>query len=46
MVFVKGELWRAEGLDGAELVPGDHVNIEAAEEMRLIVQPLDDRVST
>ena len=45
MVFVKGELWRAEGLDGAELVPGDHVNIEAVEEMRLIVRPLDDRVS-
>jgi membrane protein implicated in regulation of membrane protease activity len=45
MVFVKGELWRAETADGAELVPGDHVNIEAVEEMKLIVRPLDGRVS-
>ena len=44
-VFVKGELWRAETADGAELVPGDHVNIEAVEEMKLIVRPLDGRVS-
>ncbi|MGD0274142.1 MAG: nodulation protein NfeD [Gaiellaceae bacterium] len=44
MVFVKGELWRAETADGTELVPGDHVNIEAVEEMKLIVRPLDDHV--
>jgi len=45
MVFVNGELWRSETVDGAELVPGGHVNIEAVEEMKLIVRPLDDHVS-
>jgi membrane-bound serine protease (ClpP class) len=46
MVFVKGELWRAETVDGTALVPGSQVNIEAVEEMKLIVRPLDDPVST
>jgi len=45
MVFVNGELWRSETVDGAELVPGGHVNIEAVEEMKLIVRPLDNHVS-
>ena len=45
MVFVKGELWRAEAPAGGELAPGTHVNIEAVEEMKLIVRPLADRVS-
>jgi membrane-bound serine protease (ClpP class) len=45
MVFVKGELWQAEAVDGADLVPGRHVNIEAVEGLKLIVRTLDDHVS-
>ena len=45
MVFVKGELWRAASVDGSELTPGDHVQIEAVEGMRLVVRPADDHVS-
>jgi membrane-bound serine protease (ClpP class) len=39
MVFVNGELWRAEMAGGAALVPGSSVSIEAIEEMKLIVRP-------
>jgi len=45
MVFVKGELWRAETADGAELVPGRHVSVEAVDGLKLIVRPVDDHVS-
>ena len=45
MVFVKGELWRAERADGGELAPGTHVSIEALDEMKLVVRPLDNHVS-
>jgi membrane-bound serine protease (ClpP class) len=46
MVFVKGELWRAERADGGELAPGDRVEIEALENMRQIVRPVGDANST
>jgi membrane-bound serine protease (ClpP class) len=46
MVFVKGELWRAERADGGELAPGDRVEIEAVEDMKLSVRPVNDSVST
>jgi membrane-bound serine protease (ClpP class) len=45
MVFIEGELWRAETVDGGEPAPGDHVRVEAVEEMKLVVQPLDGGVS-
>jgi membrane-bound serine protease (ClpP class) len=45
MVFVKGELWRAERADGGGLAPGTHVSIEALDEMKLVVRPLDNHVS-
>jgi membrane-bound serine protease (ClpP class) len=31
-VAVAGELWRARSTDGAPLVPGDHVTVEAVED--------------
>jgi membrane-bound serine protease (ClpP class) len=46
MVFVKGELWRAETPEGEEPTPGTRVSIEAIEEMKLVVRPADDHVST
>jgi membrane-bound serine protease (ClpP class) len=46
MVFVNGELWRAEMADGSAPVPGSNVNIAAIDEMKLIVRaessPTDD----
>jgi membrane-bound serine protease (ClpP class) len=41
MVFVNGELWRAEMADDTALVPGSSVSIEAIEEMKLIVRAED-----
>ncbi len=38
MVFVNGELWRAEMADGNAPVPGSRVSIEAIEEMKLVVR--------
>jgi membrane-bound serine protease (ClpP class) len=49
MVFVNGELWRAEMADGSAPVPGSSVSIAAIEEMKLIVRaessPRDDDLS-
>jgi len=37
-VQVAGELWRARSSGGAQLVPGDHVTVEAVEDdLRLVV---------
>jgi membrane-bound serine protease (ClpP class) len=37
-VFVEGELWRAHRSDGRELVPGEHVRVEAVEGLELTVE--------
>jgi membrane-bound serine protease (ClpP class) len=37
-VFVAGELWRARRSDGADLVPGDHVQVEAVDGLELTVR--------
>ena len=37
-VFVAGELWHAHRADGGELVPGDHVQVEAVDGLDLTVQ--------
>jgi membrane-bound serine protease (ClpP class) len=37
-VFVAGELWRARRKDGQELVPGEHVRVEAVEGLELQVE--------
>ena len=38
LVFLNGELWRAQAADGAPLVPGEHVRVEQVEEdLRLVV---------
>ncbi len=37
-VFVEGELWRARRSDGRELVPGEHVRVEAVEGLELTVE--------
>jgi membrane-bound serine protease (ClpP class) len=39
-VFVNGELWRAESDDGAMLVPGERVRIEAVDGLNLKVHPV------
>jgi membrane-bound serine protease (ClpP class) len=39
-VFVNGELWRAESDDGAVLVPGERVRVEAVEGLNLKVHPV------
>ena len=41
MVFVNGELWRAETTDGTAPAPGSSVSIEAIDEMKLIVRAED-----
>jgi membrane-bound serine protease (ClpP class) len=38
MVFVNGELWRAEMADGGAPVPGSSVSIAAIDDMKLIVR--------
>jgi membrane-bound serine protease (ClpP class) len=40
LVFVNGELWHAEPSNGAELRPGDHVEIEAVDGLTLRVHPV------
>jgi membrane-bound serine protease (ClpP class) len=37
-VFVEGELWRARSADGRDLVPGEHVRVEAVEGLELTVE--------
>jgi membrane-bound serine protease (ClpP class) len=37
-VFVEGELWRARRADGSDLVPGEHVRVEAVEGLELTVE--------
>jgi membrane-bound serine protease (ClpP class) len=37
-VFVEGELWRAHRADGGDLVPGEHVRVEAVEGLELTVE--------
>ncbi len=37
-VFVEGELWRAHRSDGRDLVPGEHVRVEAVEGLELTVE--------
>jgi membrane-bound serine protease (ClpP class) len=37
-VYVDGELWRAKRDDGGELVPGDHVRVEAMDGLELTVK--------
>jgi membrane protein implicated in regulation of membrane protease activity len=37
-VFVGGELWRARRADGSDLVPGDHVQVEAVDGLELTVR--------
>jgi membrane-bound serine protease (ClpP class) len=37
-VFVEGELWRARRSDGRDLVPGEHVRVEAVEGLELTVK--------
>ena len=37
-VFVEGELWHAHRADGGELVPGDHVEVEAVDGLDLTVR--------
>ena len=37
-VFVEGELWHARRADGRELVPGEHVRVEAVEGLELTVE--------
>jgi membrane-bound serine protease (ClpP class) len=39
VVFVNGELWRAQTSDGTELVPGDHVEVKALAGLELTVTP-------
>ncbi|MHB8469770.1 MAG: NfeD family protein [Gaiellaceae bacterium] len=39
-VFVNGELWQAESDDGAVLVPGSHVRVEAVDGLHLKVHPV------
>lgn len=40
LVFVNGELWHAEPTNGAELQPGDHVEIDAVDGLTLRVHPV------
>ena len=37
-VFVEGELWRARRKGGGDLVPGEHVQVEAVEGLELTVE--------
>jgi membrane-bound serine protease (ClpP class) len=37
-VFVGGELWRAHRVDGGELVPGEHVEVESVDGLELTVR--------
>jgi membrane-bound serine protease (ClpP class) len=37
-VLVAGELWQARRADGSDLVPGDHVRVEAADGLELTVR--------
>jgi membrane-bound serine protease (ClpP class) len=37
-VLVAGELWQAHRADGSDLVPGDHVRVEAADGLELTVR--------
>jgi membrane-bound serine protease (ClpP class) len=37
-VFVEGELWSARRSDGGDLVPGEHVRVEAVEGLELTVK--------
>ncbi len=50
LVFVAGELWRAQRADGRALVPGEHVVVEAlGDGLELVVAPFpsqSERVST
>jgi membrane-bound serine protease (ClpP class) len=39
LVFLNGELWRARTSDGSELVPGEHVEVEAVDGLELTVRP-------
>ena len=45
LVFVDGELWRAHGQDGEELVPGEEVEVERVEPggLELTVRPVGSR---
>jgi membrane-bound serine protease (ClpP class) len=40
VVFVNGELWRAQTSDGKRLVPGEHVEVKALAGLELTVAPL------
>jgi membrane-bound serine protease (ClpP class) len=40
LVLVKGELWRARTSDGSQLLPGEHVEVEALHHLELTVRPL------
>jgi membrane protein implicated in regulation of membrane protease activity len=37
-VYVAGELWHAHRSDGGDLVPGDHVQVEAVDGLDLTVR--------
>jgi membrane-bound serine protease (ClpP class) len=37
-VYVEGELWHAHRVDGRDLVPGEHVKVEAVEGLELTVE--------
>jgi len=41
LVLVKGELWRARTSDGSPLLPGEHVEVEALDHLKLAVRHLD-----
>ncbi len=38
LVFVDGALWQAEAADDSELVPGEHVEVQAVDGLRLTVR--------
>ena len=38
LVFVNGELWQAKTEDESELVPGEQVEVEAVQGLRLTVK--------
>lgn len=39
LVFVNGELWQADAVDGSALAPGEPVTVEAVDGIRLRVRP-------
>jgi membrane-bound serine protease (ClpP class) len=40
VVFVNGELWHAHASDGTQLLPGEHVEVQALEGLELTVKPV------